>query len=205
MTYLLSLHASTRKEQSFSNQVLSEFEKQFQITYPLVDIKSRFTGDIPHLDFEAQLAGRVPQEKHDERLRSAFSLANELTEELLGASALVIATPMYNWGPPSSLKAWIDRIINTRTFYQNSDQLADLPVSVIISSGGLYSEGENAKHDFLRPWLAECFSRIGVRDLIFINCDPAGPMEYGRIDPASPESGLSKALSQVPAAVKRTR
>jgi FMN-dependent NADH-azoreductase len=205
MPYLLSLHASTRKEQSFSNQVLGEFEKQFRATHPVFEIKSRFTGDIPHLDFDAQQAGRVPQDKHDDRLRTAFVLANELTDELLGASALVIATPMYNWGPPSSLKAWIDRVINTRTFYQNTGQLADLPVSVIISSGGLYSEGDNAKHDFLRPWLAECFSRISVRDLTFINCDPAGPMEYGRVDPASPESGLSKALSQVPAAVKRAR
>jgi len=205
MTYLLSLHSSTRKEQSFSNQVLGEFENQFRAAHPSLEVKSRFTGDIPHLDFDSQQAGRVPQDKHDDRLSNAFALANELTDELLGASALVIASPMYNWGPPSSLKAWIDRVINTRTFYQNTGQFADLPVSVIISSGGLYSEGENAKHDFLRPWLAECFSRIGVRDLTFINCDPAGPMEYGRVDPASPESGLSKALSQVPDAVKRAR
>ena len=205
MTYLLSLHASTRQNESFSNRILADFENQFFALHPQSDKVSRFLGDIPHLDFDAQQAGRVASEKHDERLRSAFALANELTDELLNASALVIATPMYNWGPPSSLKAWIDRVINTRTFYQSTDQLADLPVSVIISSGGLYSEGENAEHDFLRPWLLECFSRIGVRDLTFINCDPAGPMEYGRIDPSSSESGLSKALRQVPEAAKRAR
>jgi FMN-dependent NADH-azoreductase len=205
MTYLLSLHASTRQNESFSNRILADFENQFFALHPQSDKVSRFLGEIPHLDFDAQQAGRLALEKHDERLRSAFALANELTDELLSASALVIATPMYNWGPPSSLKAWIDRVINTRTFYQSTDQLADLPVSVIISSGGLYSEGENAKHDFLRPWLLECFSRIGVRDLTFINCDPAGPMEYGRIDPSSSESGLSKALRQVPEAAKRAR
>ena len=205
MSYLLSLHASTRQEKSFSNQLLAEFEASFQTLHPGFEIRSRFTGDIPHLDFDAQAAGRVPVEKQDVRMRAAFELARDLTEELIGASALVIATPMYNWGPPSSLKAWIDRIINARTFYQQTGELADLPVTVIISSGGLYSEGENTKHDFLRPLLVECFSRIGVRDLQFVNCDPAGPMEYGRIDQSDPLSGYSKALKQVPAAASRAR
>jgi FMN-dependent NADH-azoreductase len=205
MGYLLSLHTSTREEKSFSNQLLAEFEASFASQHPGSTKVSRFTGEIPHLDFDAQEAGRVPASKQDARQQQAFALASELTDELCNASALVIATPMYNWGPPSSLKAWIDRIINVRTFYQNSGELAELPVTVIISSGGLYSEGENAKHDFLRPLLVECFSRIGVRDLQFVNCDPAGPMEYGRIDQASPESGYSKALAQIPAAASRAR
>ena len=205
MSYLLSLHASTRKEKSFSNQLLAEFEASFHSQHPGLSTRSRFLGDIPHLDFEAQAAGRVPEAKQDAAQQQAFALARELTDELCNASALVIATPMYNWGPPSSLKAWIDRIINVRTFYQNTGELIDLPVTVIISSGGLYSEGENTKHDFLRPLLVECFSRIGVRDLQFVNCDPAGPMEYGRIDQSDPLSGYSKALKQVPAAASRAR
>ncbi len=205
MTHLLSLHVSTRADKSFSNQLLAEFEKQFHVEHAAADIRSRFTGDIPHLDFDAQQAGRTPPEKHDERLAAAFALANELTDELVGASAVVIATPMYNWGPPSSLKAWIDRIINVRTFYNRTVDLSTLPVSVIISSGGLYSEGENAKHDFLRPWLVECFNRIGITDIQFINCDPAGPMEYGRIDPADPSSALSRAMQQIAPAVSRIK
>ncbi len=205
MTYLLSLHSSTRQDKSFSNQLLAEFEASFQTQHSITDIRSRFTGDVPHLDFEAQAAGRVPEAKQNSDQKRAFALAQELTQELCNASALVIATPMYNWGPPSSLKAWIDRIVNVRTFYQNSGELADLPVTVIVSSGGLYSAGENTKHDFLRPLLVEVFSRIGVRDLQFINCDPAGPMEYGRIDQFAPESGFSKARGQVAAAASRVR
>ncbi|MEO0023691.1 MAG: hypothetical protein RL196_132 [Actinomycetota bacterium] len=205
MSYLLSLHTSTRQEKSFSNLLLAEFENSFHSQHEGLETISRFTGDIAHLDFDAQEAGRIAVEKHDERLSQAFALANQLTDELVGASALVIATPMYNWGPPSSLKAWIDRIVNVRTFYQKTTDISDLPVSVIISSGGLYSEGENAKHDFLRPLLVEVFSRIGMNDLQFINCDPAGPIEYGRIDRDSPESGFSKARAQIAAAAARTR
>lgn len=205
MSYLLSLHTSTRKEKSFSNLLLAEFETSFHSQHHGLETISRFNGDIAHLDFDAQEAGRIPVEKHDERLSQAFALANQLTDELVGASALVIATPMYNWGPPSSLKAWIDRIVNVRTFYQRTADISDLPVSVIISSGGLYSEGENSKHDFLRPLLVEVFSRIGMNDLQFINCDPAGPIEYGRIDRDAPESGFSKARAQIATAAARAR
>ena len=138
-------------------------------------------------------------------MQKDFALADQLTDELDGAAALVIATPMYNWGPPSSLKAWIDRIINVRTWYQPSVNLENLPVTVVVSSGGLYSEGENIEHDHLRPLLRECFSRIGVQDLRFINCDPTGPMEYGSTDKLSPESGFSKALAAIPEAAARAR
>ena len=138
-------------------------------------------------------------------VKTRGQLANELTDELFGASALVIATPMYNWGPPSSLKAWIDRIINVRTFYQQTGALADLPVTVIVASGGLYSEGENMKHDFLRPLLDECFTRIGVKNISFVNCEPAGPLDRGVVDPSSPDSAYSKALRQIPQAITRIR
>lgn len=205
MTYLLSVYASTRQQESYSNQLLEEFERQFKEFHRIDEVKSRFAGDIPHLDFESQQAGRVPVEKHSDELSSAFALANELTDELQGAKALALATPMYNWGPPSSLKAWVDRIVNTRTFYANAGVLAGLPTTVIISSGGFYSEGENSKHDFLRPWLTECFSRIGIEDVTFVNCDPAGPMEFGRVDQWATESAYSKALRQIPEAVIRSR
>ena len=144
-------------------------------------------------------------DKQTDAEKQAFALANELTEEVLNASALVVATPMYNWGPPSSLKAWMDRIINVKTFYQQTGALADLPATFIIASGGLYSEGENMKHDFLRPLLDECFTRIGIQDIAFVNCDPAGPMDRGMISAEDETSAYAKALKQIPSAVLRAR
>lgn len=205
MSYLLSVNTSTRGEDSWSNKLMKEFERQFAASNPNISIRSRFTGDIPHLDFAAQMAGRTPLDKHSLEDQAAFSLASELTDEVIGAAALVIATPMYNWGPPSSLKAWIDRIINVKSFYQQTGALSDLPVTFIIASGGLYSEGENMKHDFLRPLLDECFTRIGVQDISFINCDPAGPMDRGIVAPDSPGSAYMKALAQIPGAAARIR
>ena len=103
MSYLLSVTSSTRGEQSWSNKLLSEFEEQFMAINPSATIQRRFTGDIPHLDFAAQAAGRTPLEKHSPSDTAAFALSNELTDEVIGASALVVATPMYNWVPAGPL------------------------------------------------------------------------------------------------------
>jgi FMN-dependent NADH-azoreductase len=205
MSYLLSVNTSTRGDGSWSNKLLREFENQFVAANPDVSMRNRFTGDIPHLDFAAQSAGRTPLDKQSPADKAAFTLANELTDEVIGAAALVVATPMYNWGPPSSLKAWIDRIINVKSFYQQTGALSDLPVTFIIASGGLYSEGENMKHDFLRPLLDECFTRIGVQDIAYINCDPAGSLDRGIVAPDSSGSAYMKALAQIPGAAARIR
>jgi len=61
------------------------------------------------------------------------------------------------------------------------------------------------KHDFLRPLLDECFTRIGIQDITFVNCDPAGPMDRGMIYVYDTTSGYSKALKQIPAAALRRR
>lgn len=205
MSYLLSVTNSTRQDQSWSNRVLEAFLSSFAEQHPGVPVRERSTLTVPHLDLPAQRAGRIPVASMTPEEAEAFALAAAVTEEVEGASALVIATPMYNWGPPSSLKAWIDHLVNVQTFYQPSGRLAGLPVTCIIASGGLYSEGANLVHDHLRPLLREVFSRIGVDDVVFVNCDPTGPLDRGLIAPTDPTSGFARALAQVPAAASRCR
>ena len=76
MSYLLSVTSSTRDEQSWSNRLLSEFEKQFMANHPSAAIQRRFTGDIPHLDFATKTAGRTPLDKHSLSDTATFALSN---------------------------------------------------------------------------------------------------------------------------------
>ena len=96
---------------------------------------TREVQSIPHLDFEAIEAGRTDQKLHTPEQKRAFALANELTDELVNADAVIISTPMYNWSLPSALKAWVDRVVNCRTFYQRTDTTAKIPVTFIVVSG----------------------------------------------------------------------
>jgi FMN-dependent NADH-azoreductase len=103
---------------------------------------------------------------------SALQRSDTLIAQLAAADIVVIATPMHNFTLPSTLKAWIDHIVRIGVTFDATPQgkigcLADRPVYVAISSGGLIT-GEAARQpDFLRPYLRHTLSTIGLHDLHF--------------------------------------
>ena len=203
MANLLRIPVSRRGEDSYSLQLLDVFTQSFGQQHSDVVTVDRDPFAIPHLDAIAATAGRTAPDDFTPELKHAFALADELTDELVTAAAVVIATPMFNWGPPSALKAWIDRVINKRTFYRESPALAGLPVTVIVASGGKYTTPEMSAHDSLGPLLRQCFSRIGTDDLVFIDCEPTGPIDHGAIDRDDPQSGFAQALAGIDSAAAR--
>lgn len=196
---LLRVTVSRRGSKSHTLAMLEEFTEHFKAKYPGCTIVDRATFDVPHIDFDNLEAGRTSVSKHTPDMVEAFKLASELTKELAAADHVVIATPMYNWGMPSSLKAWFDRVINTHTFYEKTITLAGTPISLIIASGGGYSEAgshgnaERMKMDHLRPHLLTCLTQIGsaVDDIKFIDIDPTAPIDLGIFSRDDPEkSGI---------------
>jgi len=209
---LLRIIVSNRPSHvSFSKRLGEIFTDKWKESYPSVPIVDRVTGNIPHLDYESQEAGRKPLEKHTPETTGAFKLANDLTDELLAARHLLIVTPMFNWGPPSSLKAWIDRVINVRTFVKGgSNVLSGLPITIIVANGGAYSVDAPQSRpdlDFLRPALLNWFTQMGAQreNIHFIDCDPTGPIDAGMVPLESENSGWTRALAKVPAAAARIK
>ena len=50
-------------------------------------------------------------------MHQVLSQSDRLVDELIGADLVVIGVPMYNFGMPSTLKAWIDNVVRVgRTF-----------------------------------------------------------------------------------------
>ena len=146
-----------RGDKSWSRLLLSKFTQAFLACHPSHRVVTREVHSIPHIDFEALDAGRTAQALHTPEMKRSFALADELTTELVNADAIVIATPMYNWSLPSSLKAWVDRIVNCRTFYQRTDTVAKIPVTFIVTSGQTRSRGFGAalSHTSLPPCVQE--------------------------------------------------
>jgi hypothetical protein len=48
-------------------------------------------------------------------------------------------------------------------------------------------------------------SQIGATDLTFINTDPTGPLDFGKISPDNPTSSYRRALGRIPEAVRRIK
>jgi FMN-dependent NADH-azoreductase len=193
-------------------RILDEFTEAFKTKHPDIPIITRSTYEIPHLSYDEHEAGRANPQSHTPEVAEHYKLAAELTQEVLNAKHIVIATPMYNWSMPSSLKAWIDRILNTETFPANP-KFSETPITCIIASGGPYSEEaailnnilDNPKKDHLRPYIKSVFNILGTSDLQFINLDPTGPIDRGLMKETDEKSGLLRARGQLLSAAERIK
>jgi FMN-dependent NADH-azoreductase len=100
--------------------------------------------------------------------------SDRLIADLKAADALVISTPIYNWGVPAALKAWIDQISRDgHTFHYDANDAAqpykpglkDIPVLVAISSAGgagYAPGGAFWGENHVEPYLRTLFGILGL-------------------------------------------
>jgi FMN-dependent NADH-azoreductase len=129
---------------------------------------------IPHLTSETLAAVKgVPA---TDREREARSLSDELIAELRAADVIVIGAPMYNFGVPTSLRAWFDYVLRAGETFSYSETgfeglLSGKRVIVIVSRGGLYSECPAQAVDFQEPYLRHLLSFMGITDVTVVRAE----------------------------------
>nr|WP_087573498.1 FMN-dependent NADH-azoreductase [Sphingomonas sp. CDS-1] len=98
-------------------------------------------------------------------------------EAFLAADIVVVGAPMYNFGIPSQLKAWIDRLaVAGRTFRYTETGVEGLAtgkkVIVASSRGGFYgADTPLAALDHQESYLRGVFGFFGVTDVAFIRAE----------------------------------
>ena len=115
--------------------------------------------------------------------------SNELTNEWLWADVLVLGVPMYNFGMPSNLKAWIDHIVRLGSTLHYMPEAKDhpfigafadrnVPVVVLSSRGdhGMNAGGPFAHMNHLDPAIGTALGLIGLREIhsIAVEHQPEG-------------------------------
>lgn len=105
-----------------------------------------------------------------ENLKASAYQSDQMTDELLEADLLVLATPMWNFGIPSALKAWIDLVVRPGRTFQYSDSgvlglAKDKRALLILASGGVFTEGPWRSWDFVEPYLRQILGFIGIVDV----------------------------------------
>jgi len=83
---------------------------------------------------------------------------------------LVIVCPMWNFGIPSFLKAWIDYVVRTgKTFNYTGAGVEGLAkakkATLVLASGGVFSEGPWKSWDSVEPYLRQILAFIGIEDV----------------------------------------
>ena len=124
--------------------------------------------------------------------------AARVLEEFLAADVVVIGAPMYNFGIPSQLKAWIDRIaVAGKTFRYTANGPEGLAAGkrVIIAAtyGGMHVD--NASTNFVEPYLRQLFAFMGIRDVEFVNAQGLS------VSPEARSDAMSAAHARIEAAL----
>lgn len=128
---------------------------------------------IPHLDMSEQHddAEVAAAERRKESRRS-----EELVTQFLAADVVVIGVPMINFGIPSQLKAWIDRIAQAGRTFRYTDKGAEglaggKKVILVSTRGGIYSTPAQAAMDHQEAHLQAVFGFLGVTDVRVVRAE----------------------------------
>jgi len=172
MKRILIVESSPRGPESASRTLAGKVRARLEAQYPEARIVERDLahGNVPHLDESTLKAMTTRDPVEAGTLKDALHLSDELTEELLSSDLLVIASPMWNFGIPSSLKAWIDHVVRAgKTFNYAGAGVEGLAKGkkaiLVLASGGVFSEGPWKPWDTVEPYLRQILGFIGIDDV----------------------------------------
>ena len=171
MTHLLHLDSSIRTEGSRSRQLSAHYAAHWHERFPdgTVTYRDLAADPVPHLDMHALSSGFVPPEDHTPEQAAARALADELIAQLLAADTVLIGLPLYNFGPPSTFKAWFDRIVDQE---RTIGALGDKEFVIVSARGGGYQPGTPREGwDHREPWLRHALSMLGVAEPSFVHAE----------------------------------
>ncbi len=171
MTTALLIKSSVLAEHSETNRLLEALRAHWQHTRPEMTQVVRDLGaePLPHLRGE-HLAQRPPE-------------ADAALAEFKAADIVVLAAPMYNFGVPSTLKAWFDHVLRAGETFRYTETgpqglLSGKRAVVLVSTGGVY-EGAPHPADFVEPYLRTALGFMGITDVQVVRLSGAA-MPEGR-------------------------
>ena len=127
---------------------------------------------VPHLDVESLSARLMAEADRSEPMAAKWGASMLLIEEISGADEILISTPLWNYGVPSVLKAYIDNIVIPGVFDPSTATLAGKKVTFVIAQGGSYADGSpKAGWDYASGFLSKLVGALGATDVEVIGIE----------------------------------
>ena len=132
----------------------------------------------------------MPENERTEHHKKMFELSDKLVKELKDSDIIIISTPIYNFGPPATLKAWSDLTARVKSTFKYSPDgkqiglLENKKVYLVITSGGTRVE---SKDDYLTPWLKHVLNFFGIKSIHIISADQMSIDYEGSVKKAEEE------------------
>ena len=169
MAHLLHIDSSIRGDASVSRKLSARAAAVWRAAHPDGTVTYRDLGrdPLPHLDAAGGMARILPREQHTAAQAESWALTELLISEVKEADTIVLGLPLYNFGAPSSVKAWVDHLIAPGLSIDaetHAPLLGDREFVVLASRGGGYTEG-TPRHgwDHAEPWLPHALASTGLQ------------------------------------------
>jgi len=147
---LLQINTSPRAGDSmstkFANQIVEKLKaKHADLQHEVLDL-----GQTPHAILDEMAIGALftPPDARSEAQNARVAIDDALIVQAQWADTIVIGVPMYNFGIPVQLKAWLDAIARAGVTFRYTDQgpeglLTGKKVYLALARGGIYRDTPN--------------------------------------------------------------
>ena len=170
---IYQIDCSARKKGSASRdlakKLLNKIKKsEDKVVYRDLDDEMLFVAGLTESGMS------MPENERTEHHKKMFELSDKLVKELKDSDIIIISAPIYNFGPPATLKAWSDLTARVKSTFKYSPDgkqiglLENKKVYLIITSGGTRV---GSKDDYLTPWLKHVLNFFGITNIQIISAD----------------------------------
>src|SRR5712691_1021429 len=195
MKTLLQIRSSIFSNGGQSSRLAGRFVAAWRASNPggKVIVRDLAREPVPHLDaarFGAFLA--KPEERTPDQ-QAVVDYSDALIGELKRADVVVLGLPMYNFGVPSTLKAYFDHVARAGVTFRYTANgpvglLTGKQVYVFAARGGLY---QGTPRDTQTAYVREFLSFLGMADIEFVYAEGLA------IDEASKTAALARAHNEI--------
>src|SRR5262249_28610494 len=109
----------------------------------------------------------LPGDQHTPAQAASYALSLQLVDEVKAADVVLLGLPLYNFGPPSTVKSWVDHLIVPGAAFDHATGeglLGDRELIVLAARGGGYDPGTPREGwDHAEPWLPHGLSLTGLQ------------------------------------------
>jgi FMN-dependent NADH-azoreductase len=188
---ILRLDASANPEDSSSRKLGDYLARQLEQGNPAIEIRERdLNTDLSFIDSSWIAANFTPRDEREAEQSARLAFSDELIAELNWAEHIVLTTPMYNFGVPATLKAWIDLVCRAGVTFRYSANGAEgllkgKRIDIVITTGGAPLD---SPVDFVSGYLRQVFNFIGIEDINIIGADQMS---------VDGDASFAKAISQI--------
>ena len=170
---IYQIDSSARKKGSTSRSLAKKLIKKIRkpgdkVIYRDLDDEMVFVSGL------TESGMKIAKKDQTKEHKKMFKLSDTLVRELKESDIIIISAPIYNYGPPATLKAWSDlaaRVGETFRFKPNGRReglLKNKRAYLVITSGGTKL---NSKEDFLTPWLKFILNFFGIKKIDVVSAD----------------------------------